>query len=355
MFFNQRNGASKCMKNKTANLPLKWDSRSRWRSPSLAAALILTLILGVCPATQAFTPFRIGTGGSTGVYYPVGKLIAAGLTVSAAKDASALQGHIGVAQNSAGSIENVRAVISGEIEAGMVQADIAALAYNRQGDFAGLLDAENVRAIAGLYSEKFQLVVRKDAGIETFRDLKGKRISVDELGSGTRAIMNIVLSAHDLSENDLQPLYLKPAFTEDKMKNGQLQGFAIMAGAPNAAVSKLYDIGITLLPVDPSVAAVITQQYKFLAPAKIGKDVYRDIAETSTLEVYALLVVSGKMSDDMAYAVTEALFSSETMGLLQEGHPLGKAIALDSALQGVSIPLHPGAERFYRGRRMVQQ
>lgn len=139
------------------------------------------------------------------------------------------------------------------------------------------------------------------------------------------------------------------------MKSGQLQGFAIMAGAPNAAVSKLYDTGITLLPVDPSVAAVISQQYKYLAPGKIGKDVYRDVPETSTLEVYALLVVGGKMPDDMAYAVTKALFSPETTKLLQEGHPLGKAISLDSALQGVSIPLHPGAERFYRDRRMVKQ
>lgn len=343
------------MESKAASLTLEIGSRWRRWSLGLAVSLLLTLILGVCPATQAFTPFRIGTGGSTGVYYPVGKLIAAGLTASAAKDASALQGYIGVAQNSAGSIENVRAVIAGELEAGMVQADIAALAYNRQGDFAGLADAANVRAIAGLYAEKFQMVVRKDAGAGTFRDLKGKRISVDELGSGTRAIMNIVLSAHGMSENDLQPLYLKPAFTEDKMKSGQLQGFAIMAGAPNAAVSKLHDTGVTLLPVDPSVAAVISQQYKYLAPAKIGKDVYRDVPEIPTLEVYALLVVSGKMSDAMAYAVTEALFSHETIKLLQEGHPLGKAITIDSALQGVSIPLHPGAERFYRDRRMVRQ
>lgn len=325
------------------------------KKSALARVLPLLFVLLTCPPVQAFMPFRIGTGGSTGVYYPVGKLIAAGLTVSAAKDSSALRGFIGVAQNSAGSIENVRAVIAGELEAGMVQADIAALAYNRQGDFTGLSDADNVRAIAGLYSEKFQLVVRKDAGIDTFHDLKGKRISVDELGSGTRAVTNIVLRAYGMSETDLLPLYLKPAFTEDKMKSGQLQGFAIMAGAPNAAVSKLYDSGVTLLPIDPPVAAAISQHYKYLAPGKIGRDVYRDIPETPTLEVYALLVVGGKMSDDMAYAVTEALFSPETLKLLHEGHPLGKAITLDSALQGISIPLHPGAERFYKDRQLVKQ
>ncbi|MBU1565243.1 MAG: TAXI family TRAP transporter solute-binding subunit [Proteobacteria bacterium] len=335
-----------------------WQEANVCRGKSgqvLVVPLAVILFLASCLSTQAFTPFRIGTGGSTGVYYPVGKLIATGLTVSATKDPSVLQGFIGVAQNSAGSIENVRAVIAGELEAGMVQADIAALAYNRQGDFADLLDAENVRAIAGLYSEKFQLVMRKDAGVNTYGDLKGKRISVDEIGSGTRVITNIVLQAHGMSEQDLLPLYLKPAFTEDKMKNGQLQGFAIMAGAPNAAVSKLLDTGITILPIDPSVAAAISQQYKYLAPGKISKGTYRDVPETPTLEVYALLIVGSKMSDDMAYAVTESLFSQETIKLLQEGHPLGKAITLDSALLGVSIPLHPGAERFYRDRGMVQQ
>ena len=81
---------------------------------------VTLIIFGACPPTPAFTPFRIGTGGSTGVYYPVGKLIAAGLTLSAAKDSSALRGIIGVAQNSAGSIENLRAVIAGELaEAGL--------------------------------------------------------------------------------------------------------------------------------------------------------------------------------------------------------------------------------------------
>ncbi len=316
---------------------------------------VTLIIFGACPPTPAFTPFRIGTGGSTGVYYPVGKLIAAGLTLSAAKDSSALRGIIGVAQNSAGSIENLRAVIAGELEAGMVQADIAALAYSRQGDFAGLPDTAKVRAIAALYSEKFQLVVRKDAGIDTFHDLKGKRISVDELGSGSRAIMDIVLEAYGMDENDLLPLYLKPAFTEDKMKSGQLQGFAIMAGAPNVAVSKLLDIGISLLPMDAHVIAAVSQRYKYLTPGKIGGDIYPDVPETPTLESYALLVVSDKMSDEIAYAVTEGLFSPETIKLLQEGHPLGKDISLDSALRGVSIPLHPGAERFYRDRGMVQQ
>lgn len=320
---------------------------------SSAVALVLAAsLLAVSPA-WAVDAFRIGTGGSTGVYYPIGKAIAAGLTEVAASSASPLHGKIALAQNSAGSIENVRGVLGGDLEAGLVQADIAALAEQRQGVFAQLPQQGALRAIAALYPEKLQVVARRDAGITTFIDLRGKRFSVDEEGSGTRAIMNIALAAHGLSESDLQPLYLKPAFTEEKMRNGQLQGFAIMAGTPNAAVSKLAELGVTLVPVMPEVAARVHQLHPFLTPGNIGGDIYQGVAETPTLEVYALLVVSAAMSEDLAYAVTEALFAEHTGALLRQGHPLGKAIGLESALRGLSVPLHQGAERFFRQRRMV--
>lgn len=313
-------------------------------------ALSVVCIVGLIAVQPvlAIKPFRIGTGGTTGVYYPIGKLIAAGLTSSAAGGATELTGYIGVAQNSAGSVENVRTVVSGELEAGLVQADTAALAYNSQGEFANLPHAASVRAIAALYPEKFQLVIRKDAGISSIGDLRGKRISVDELGSGTRGVTNTILNAYGLSEKDVIPLYIKPSFTEERMMNGQMDGFAFVGGVPNAAVTKLFDIGVTLLPVELPIATAINQKHKFLIPGKILGGIYPGIPETPTLEVRALLVVSSKMADNMAYAVTKALFSEATQKLLTEGHPLGKDITIEAAQKGLSIPLHSGAERFYR-------
>ncbi|MDK9707157.1 MAG: TAXI family TRAP transporter solute-binding subunit [Desulforhopalus sp.] len=318
----------------------------RFFAVALMAVCIL-VFLAVNPV-PAIKPFRIGTGGTTGVYYPIGKLIAAGLTASAARDSSALAGYIGVAQNSAGSVENVRTVVSGELEAGLVQADTAGLAYNGQGEFAGLPKAADLRAIAALYPEKFQLVIRKDAGISSIGDLRGKRISVDELGSGTRGVTNIVLNAYGLSEKDLVPLYIKPSFTEERMMNGQMDGFAFVGGIPNAAVTKLFDIGVNLLPVDLPIATAINEKHPFLVPGKISGNIYPGIPETPTLEVRALLVVSRNMAEAVAYAVTEALFSEATRKLLTGGHPLGKDITVEAAQQGLSIPLHPGALRFYR-------
>lgn len=323
---------------------------SRGGAVFLAALL---WFLALPPEVSAMQPLRIGTGGSTGVYYPIGKAIARGLTEAAASPDSPLHGMIAIAQNSAGSIENVRGVLSGDLEAGMVQADIAAQAEGRQGEFASLPGGAAIRAIAALYPEKLQVVVRRDAGVRGFADLRGKRFSVDEQGSGTKAIIDIALAAHGLSESDLLPLYLKPAFTEEKMKNGQLQGFALMAGVPNAAVSRLADVGVTLVPVDPAVAANIHRGHPYLTPGTIAADVYSGVAETPTLEVHALLVVSAAMADSVAQAIAETLFAERTSSLLAQGHPLGTTISLDNALRGLSIPLHPGAERFYGQRRMV--
>ena len=312
---------------------------------------IFTLGVGLFSAAiqpaHALQSIRIGTGGSSGVYYPIGKLIAQGITLQARKADSPLHGFIGIAQNSAGSIENARAVVAGELEAGLVQADIASYALKKQREFAAVPDSDKLRAIACLYSEKFQLVVRNDSGISSFAEIRGKRISVDEPGSGTRKVTDIVLAAHGLDVDDLRPQYLKPSFTGDKMRSGQLDGFSMMAGVPMTAVTTLLSEGIHLLAIEPETARKINADYPFLTPGVIDGDVYPGLAETPTIEVYALFVVSSDMSDDIAFSLAEALFSPETTRLLEQGHPQGKDITLESALKGLSIPLHPGAERFY--------
>lgn len=336
------------------------------RSPSVRAYFVAAfhlIILATIPVlifsclvqpANAFTPFRIGTGGETGVYSPIGKLIASGITLKAKEKDSPLEGYIGVAQSSAGSVENIRDVESGLVEAGLAQADVASYAFNREKMFADGGKPSSIRAIASLYPEKFHIVVREDAGITNFTELKGKKISIDEEGSGTLAVMRILLQAYGMSENDFSPVYLKPMYTHGKMKNGEIQGFVSMAGVPMDAVSRLLETGVVLISLDPKVIAEVTRQYPYLFAGKIEADTYGQIPEADTLEVYALLVVDEKMPDDVAYAVTEALFDHRTMELLRTGHPQGAAIRLDTALRGVSIPLHPGAERFYREKGILK-
>lgn len=322
------------------------------------ASCLLLLILPGQAVGEAKHVFRIGTGGATGVYYPIGKLIAEGLTGPVEeKDApgvsvNGVPGIIGVAQNSAGSIENARAVVSGQTEAGLVQADVAAWAFLAEHAFAGDPGGRAIRAVASLYPEIFQLVTRRDANIRSVPDLRGKRISIDEIGSGTLSVMRIVLAAYGLSESDFSPVYLKPVFTQDKMSQNEIQGFAMMAGAPMKAVTQLSDIGLFLVPIDSNKASEINARFPYLVPGKLPSGVYSGIAETPTLQVYALLVVSAETSAELVYRVTAALWSERTLSLLKQGHPQGKSITPETALTGLSIPLHAGADRFYREKNL---
>lgn len=325
-----------------------------------AMIIILLMLMMVTPLrseAENLKLLRIGTGGQTGVYYPIGKIIAQGLTGTQSiqgaevSGENGVPGYIGVAQNTAGSIENARSVASGEIEAGLVQADVAAWAFKAGHVFKGDDKVRAVRAIASLYPEKFQIVTRRDANIRDFNDLRGKRISIDEIGSGTLSVMRIVLEAHGMTEKDLLPVYLKPVFTRDKMIKGELQGFVMMSGTPMAAVSQLLGIGISLVPISSKVAARIESRYPYLVPGYIPGDVYPGIPKIPTIQVYALLVVNESMDEALVYQITAALWSQRTLTMLKEGHPQGKSITPETAIVGVSIPLHPGAKKYYEEHR----
>ena len=331
-------------------------------APAINLILIFYLVCPCFCSAQGLQVFRIGTGGKTGVYYPIGKLIAEGVTCqfpgngsSSSREKSNDRSFIAVAQNSAGSVENASAVLCGETEAGMVQADVAFQAYTSSGPFDGNPESGEIRAIASLYPENFQIVVRKDAGIQKIEDLKGKRISLDEQGSGTLSVMRIVLSACRMSEQDLMPVYLKPVFTKDKMISGELQGFVMMAGLPMEAVLNLIPTGISLISVPETVAWKINSLYPHLFPGVIPANIYPGVPETQTVQVYAILAVCSHTDPDLIYKITAALWSDPVRSLLQKGHPQAREITLKKALTGLTIPLHKGAERFYRKMGMLNQ
>ena len=307
--------------------------------------LLIVIFIFIQPAfsgADTIRLFRIGTGGRTGVYYPIGKIIAQGITNSN------IRAYISVAQNSGGSIDNIQEITAGEIEAGLVQADVAAWAFHGQHEFKGNDKTREIRAIASLYPEKFQIVTRRDAKIKSVNDLRGKCISIDEIGSGTLSVMRIVLETYGLNETDLKPVYLKPVFTHDKILSGELQGFVMMAGAPMEAVSQLLSSGISLVPIAHKMASLIEAKYPYLVPGTISAGIYPGISDTPTIQVHALLVVNQSMDKDLVYKITAALWSDQMLSMLKTGHPQGKSITADTALTGISIPLHPGAKKYYQ-------
>jgi len=319
------------------------------------AALLAVAGASGLVAAQEMKFFRIGTGGTGGTYYPIGGLIAHAISNPPGSrscdegGSCGVPGLVAIAQSANGSVANVNAIKSGALESGFSQSDVAFWAYTGTGIFADKGKVESLRAIANLYPESIQLVARKGAGIKSVKDLKGKRVSLDEPGSGTLVDARIILEAYGLSESDVTADFIKPTPAIDKIKDNQLDAFFIVAGYPTGAVAELASsVGAELIPIDGPEAEAIVKKYGFFAAQSIPAGVYEGIGETKTISVGAQWVVGAGVDEDLVYEITKAVWNEKSRKLLDNGHAKGKAITLESALDGVGIPLHPGAARFYK-------
>ena len=290
--------------------------------------------------------FRIGTGGTGGTYYPVGGLI--GNAISTDKiNVSA------VATN--GSVANINAIVGGSLESGFSQADVNSWAFTATGIYEGKPKVEELRAIANLYPESVHVVIKKGLAVKSLADLKGRRVSLDEPGLGTLVNAKAILAAYGLTEKDFKPEYLKPQQAADKMKDGGVDAFFSTTGYPQGSITELAATsGIELVPIDGAGRDKILAQYKFFAADKIPDGAYKDVKGVDTIAVGAQWVTTAKQDAELVYEVTKALWSDKTRAMLDGGHAKGKSIVKATALTGVGIPLHPGAEKFYKEAGLIK-
>ena len=318
--------------------------------------------LGAMPAgAQDITFFRIGTGATAGTYFPIGGLIANAISNPPGSRACADGGSCGVpglvatSVASNGSVANANAIAAGTMQSGFVQSDVAYWAYTGSGIYEGRPKADGLRVIASLYPESFQLVARKGSGIKSVKDLKGKRLSLDEPGSGTLVDARLILAAYGLTEKDMKAEYLKTQQAADKLKDGTLDAFFSVSGWPNGAISELaVTTGIDLVPIAGPEADGLVKKFSFFATDAIPDDAYKNTPGVKTVSVNALWVTSIKQSEALIYAITAALWNANTRKLLDSGHAKGKVIRLEDSLQGLGIPLHPGAEKFYKEKGIIK-
>ena len=305
--------------------------------------------------SQQLRFFRIGTASTAGTYYPVGGIIANAISNPPGSrscdtgGSCGVPGMIAVVQSTEGSVANVEAIHQGSLDSGFAQADVAFWAYKGKGLFADRGAMSGLRAIANLYPEALHLVVRRDAGVLEVADLAGKRISLDREGSGTRVDAELILEAYGLSPDDLgQASSLPAGQAADAVRRGELDGFFFVAGTPANAVATLAgEVGITLLPIEGEPAERLRRDYPFFAAHGIPAGTYQNVPQTQTLAVGAQWLVSAAAEEDTIYEITEALWHPSTRRLLDNGHPKGSRIRLETALDGLGVPLHPGARKYY--------
>lgn len=340
-----------------AGTPPNDKEKSMGKSKMLAVVMVLGILCGFNAAALAgkMTFFRIGTGGTGGTYYPIGGLLAhcisnpPGSRPCEKGGSCGVPGLVAIAQSANGSVANINAIKSGVLESGFSQSDVAYWAYTGTGIFKDKGAVKDLRAIANLYPETIHLVARKGAGIKSVKDLKGKRVSMDEPGSGTLVDARIILEAYGIKEADLEADYLKPGPAIDKIKDNQMDAFFIVAGFPTGSVVELASsVGAELVPINGPEADAIIEKYGFFAKNTIPAGTYEGIGETESISVGAQWVVSAKTDADLVYKITRAVWNDKSRKLLDKGHAKGKSITAQTALDGVGIPLHPGAEKYYK-------
>ncbi|NBO42348.1 MAG: TAXI family TRAP transporter solute-binding subunit, partial [Betaproteobacteria bacterium] len=194
------------------------------------------------------------------------------------------------------------------------------------------------------------VVVKKSSGIKSISELKGKRVALDEPGSGTLVNARLILAAYNIKESEIKPEYIKPNQAADKMKDGALDAFFFVGGAPAGAIAELASSGggIALLPIDGPQAQALRNTSSFFANDSVPAATYKDVDAVNTLSVGAQWVTSAKADTETIYQITKALYSESTQKALAAGHAKGKLITLKNAVQGAGIPFHPGAEKYYR-------
>ena len=323
----------------------------------LGAAVVVLLLWTTTPAgAQETRFFRIGAAATAGSFFEIGGVLASAIS----KPADSLPceeggncgvpGLVAVAEATQGSVENLRMVASDQIESGIAQSDVVSWAFTGTGVFADEGPIKKLRAIASLFPESLHVVVRAAGPIQTLTDLKRRRISLGQAGSGTLADARIVLAASGLAEHDLSAEYLRSGTAAAGISDGSLDGFFLIGGVPIPAVRALAaTTPIRLIPIPDDVLSKMNEKYGPYDRSVIPPDTYPGVgAATSTVGFHALWIVSADASDDLIFAIARALWNEATRRLLDTHDPIGRDVRIEHALDGLPVPLHPGALRFYR-------
>ncbi|SOC42329.1 TAXI family TRAP transporter solute-binding subunit [Ureibacillus acetophenoni] len=278
----------------------------------------------------------LATGGTQGTYYALGGTFADLIT-----DETGIKTTAEVSQASAA---NVNALKAGDAEIVFIQTDIAYYAKNGELMFEG--DAmDNLVAIGGLYPETVQLVTTANSGIKSYEDLKGKKVSVGAPGSGTYANAEQLLEIHGLSiKDDIQAQNLDFGESTDGLQTGQIDAAFITAGYPTAAVEALgATADVVIVPVTADKAEELIAKYPYYAVDTIPAGTYGLESEVPAVSVLAMIATTADLPEDVAYGITKAIYANAE----KISHAKGAFIKTETALDGIGIPVHPGAQKFF--------
>jgi len=279
------------------------------------------------------------TCGTAGVYFPLGGGIAR-IWNSKVADVNA------TAETSGCSVVNIRLMEQGQANAAICQNDAVYFAANGLKFFEK--KATKPRGVVMLYDEHLHVATTKQSGIKKIEDLRGKRVRIGFPGSIATENALILLEAYGLSQKDMKAYQMSLSDAFEQLKDGNIDVLIEPTGAPAAGfLDVAHTRDMILLPVDREHSEKIAKKYPFLSPAVIPAGTYKGTSQDHpTLAVTCMLIASSDMPTDLVYNLTKSIF--QNLNILGESHVKGKLVSMEMALKGMPIPLHPGAEKYYR-------
>lgn len=313
-------------------------------------SFLANLIMGTASVQAAETFVTIGTGGQTGVYYVVGQSVCQLVNRDTAKTGVRCN-----APSTGGSVANLNSIAAKEMDMGIAQSDWQFHAYNGSSSFEGKKN-DKIRAIFSIHPEPFTVMARTDSGINSFDDLKAKRVNVGDPGSGTRATMKVILDAKGWTDRDFKVASeLKPAEMASAMCDNNLDAITYNVGHPNGALKEAAaSCDAKLVPVTGPEIDKLVADNAYYAKATIPGGLYKGSDEAvETFGVYATLVTSADVDADKVYTVTKAVF--DNFDRFKRLHPAFANLKEEEMIKNaLSAPLHEGAERYYKEKGWIK-
>lgn len=313
--------------------------KRKWIAALLTGCMLAALLLTGCSAAETVKRLRFGVAGEGGVYHNFGEQFAA-------LENETSNGTIEL-RTTAGSAANLRLLTGEYLQLAIAQADLAQDAYNQTGIFAEEEDICGFGAVAALYTEACQVIVRADSDIQSIEDLQGKTVSIGAEESGSEQNALQILSAYGLNDRLVDTINLNYTDAADQLKAGKIDAIVITVGIPSPVVTELAgECGIRLLNVDGTAAQRLLSSYNAYREVTIPAGTYPgQDADVQTVGVKAVLLASDSLPAKQVQQLTELLFSSREA--LEE--QLGLALDPETdAVEGVGIPFHAGAAAWYK-------
>ncbi|OSM02170.1 TAXI family TRAP transporter solute-binding subunit [Magnetofaba australis] len=312
-------------------------------------AAVASLALGLAaPASAERGGFiTIGTGGVTGVYYPSGGAICR--MVNQNRKSHGLRCSV---ESTGGSVYNSNALASGELDIGVVQSDVGYKAWNGQEPFQGKVT--KLRSLFSLHPESVTLTARKDAGINGLKDIVGKRINIGNPGSGQARTAGELLEVCGISEDKLALAgRLKASEMPDALRDNKLDAYFYVVGHPTANIKDVAtSVDINIVPLTGGCVDKLVSKYPYFVKAKVPAGIYRGVdSDVPTYGVKATIVTTSDLSDKAAYEVVKGVF--ENLDSFKALHPAFRILEPKEMLQGLSAPIHPGAEKYYKEKGLL--